>query len=509
MPAPVADSTASDTPAAVVDGHSIPMRDVELLCLRSQRGYVVDQMIQNYVVDRECKRRGIVFSDAQIDSQVADLRKQYAPATLEDSLKSHGWTMAELRQQLRFKLERQRLVDDEMKPVSMTHCREILVKISEGCTGAQALSTIRGIQTQLSHGKDFADLAEKYSEVQPRRQGGDIGVLYGNMLGSIDAPVLAEAMALSRGAISKSPVRTVDGYCLIQAVSTSNDHTSGEDSLYKDADAQCRKTQAMFLEPKVVGDLIRNSRITYIDDADLVAEKPLPDAAAVIDGNPIPMKDVLARCLAENGRQTTDILVQNYVVDRECDRRGITVSESEIDRAVADLRARIAPHMIEEGLPLHHTTMAGLRRDFKQQIERTKLVVDQVKPARMVHCRVSMLPAAKHQTASSVSGSGTQDSSKDLGIVYPGMQNVDTAILNTALTMKTGQTTPQAVKTYGGSALIQVVSASDDHPESESASYAEALSAYREQAAQPLIPQAIMTLVKKAKVVLYTGASRL
>src|SRR5258708_5465002 len=48
---------------------------------------------------------------------------------------------------------------------------------------------------------------------------------------------------------------------------------------------------------------------------------------------------------------------------------------------------------LDEGLQRHHTTMAGLRHDFRQEIERTQLVADQVKPPHMVHARIILVKA--------------------------------------------------------------------------------------------------------------------
>jgi len=57
----------------------IPMNDVVLLSLRDSRSYLVDQLIQNYVVDRDCQRRGIKVSDAEIDAGVERLRNPSRP----------------------------------------------------------------------------------------------------------------------------------------------------------------------------------------------------------------------------------------------------------------------------------------------------------------------------------------------------------------------------------------------------------------------------------------------
>jgi foldase protein PrsA len=291
----------------------------------------------------------------------------------------------------------------------------------------------------------------------------------------------------------------------------------------------------MFLGPKIVVGLVDGSKIVLTPDEDIAPGKPLPAAAAIVDGHPIPMPEVVAKCLAESGPHTVDILVQNYIVDRECRQRGITVSEAEIDARVNKLRAQLAPHTIEEGLPQHHTTMAGLRNDYRQELERTKLVASEVKPGRMVHARAILVRAnppgmpmmtsgptrseteAKallvdiqnqvragkdfEELATQFSEIGNQGG--DVGILYEGMHNMDTSVLNLALAMKKGEMSPEPIKANDAYFILQAISTNEDHDRAEDAAYAAALASCREQKAQPMIPQAIISLIKKSKVVYY------
>jgi parvulin-like peptidyl-prolyl isomerase len=528
--------------AAVVDGHIISMDDVIVMCLHKYRSYIIDQMIQNYVLDRECKKRGITMSEVEIDKRIANLRTNLAPVTLEETLKGHHTTMAELRDMFRQSMEKPRLVADQIKPGKMIHCREILVKcqtadnptVWTNRTDVEAIAIVNDVQDQLKQGKDFGSLAERYSESVPADKKGDLGVLYDHML-HVDASLLTAAMALNKGEISQ-PVKTADGYCLIQALNTRDDHPPAEDSLYKDADIECRKLQEMFLEPKIIVGLIDQSKIIHVKDTDLVAGKPLPDAAAVIDGYAIPMKDVVEKCLADSGPSITDILVQNYVVDRECERRGITVSEAEVDQRVNQLREQVKPRTLEEGMVIHHTTLDQLRYDFLQDIEREKLAVGQVKPTELVHASVIVVKTGSgvseltpgttgadaetkklitdiqnqlkagmdfEELAKKYSEPGDRSKGGDLGILYEGMQGMDTAILNTALAMKNGEITSDPGKTQDEYFFLQITSTSDNHASNEDAAYAKALTACQEQKAQMLIPQVIVDLIKKSKVVYY------
>jgi len=98
---------------------------------------------------------------------------------------------------------------------------------------------------------------------------------------------------------------------------------------------------------------------------------------------------------------------------------------------------------------------------------------------------------------------GDKTKGGDLGILYEGIQGVDTAVLNTALTMNNDQVSSNPVKTRGGYFFLQTTSTSDEHASSEDAGYMDASRVYREEKAQMLIPEAIVGLLKKSRVVYY------
>jgi parvulin-like peptidyl-prolyl isomerase len=513
--------------AAIVDGHVIPMEEVALKCLRENRTFIIGQMIQVYVLDRECKKRGITVSEAEMDKYFAQWRANLAPATLEDTLAKNHITMAQARDDARFEIEKPLLVADQIKLLPMLHCHELVVTFGSSRNESNALAIATDFRRQISEGADFDAMVARHSE--GGNKSGDMGLLYDHVLSSVEAPVLAAALALKQGEISP-PIKANDGYHLIKAESTHDHHPPAEDALYADA---ARRHQGMFEIPQTIAALTEQSEITFAEDSDLVPGKPLPEAAAVVDGHPIPMKDVLDKCLAMYGTKVTHILVQNYVVDRECEKRGITIKESEIDERVEALRKQIAPTTLDEGLKMHHTTMDGLKYDFWQQIERTQLVIDQVKPTKMAHARIifvkvdpsgasgimradaeaktliadiqDQLKAGKsfEELAGQYSEISDKNKDGDIGILYEGMQGMDTAILDTALAMKKDEISSAPVKTYGGYFLLQVISTSDKHASNEDVAYAKALTVCQEQKAQMLIPQVIVDLIKKSKVVYY------
>jgi parvulin-like peptidyl-prolyl isomerase len=516
--------------AAIVDGHVIPMEDVALKCLRENREFIIGQMIQIYVLDRECQKRGLTVSEADMDKYFAQWRTNLAPATLEDTLKKSHVTMAEARDDARFEIEKPLLVADQIKLLPMVHCRELVVTFGLSRSESNALAMATDFRRQMSEGADFDAVVARHSG--GGNKSGDMGLLYDHAFSPVEAPVLAAALTLKQGEISP-PIKGSDGYHLIKAESTGDHHPPAEDALYADA---VRRHQGMFEIPQTISTLTGQSKITFAEDSDLVPGKPLPEAVAVVDGHPIPMKDVLDKCLATVGPKITHILVQNYVVDRECEKRGITVKESEIDERVEALRKQCAPMTLDEGMKMHHTTMAELRYDFRQEIERTQLVIDQVKPPHMVHARIILMKASPagesdvdradrdaeariitiqeqlkagklfEDLAAQYCVSDDPSKSGDMGVIFPNNPDLDTGVVNAAIAMKKGEISSAPVKAYNGYALLQIISDSDNHPDGEDAAYARALEEYRSMEAQLLVSQAIMDLVKKSNVIYYVHA---
>jgi len=528
-----ATNPASAVAPAIVDGHIISMEEVALKCLREYRSFIVDQMLQHYILDREFKKRGITV-EADIDRRIAELRTNVAPATLEETLKTNHVTMAEVREDIRFEIEKRMLVAGQLKPLRMVHCRELVVTFGSSRNESNALAMATNFHRQILGGADFDAMVAQHSEGGNRN--GELGVLYDHVFSALQAPVLNAALALKQGEVSE-PIKADDGYHLVKAVSTDERHPPSENPLYVDAAEAAHRRQISFLVPEAMSALIDKCKISFVDDNDLVAGKPLPEAAAIIDEHSIPMKQVLDKCMAMYGTRCAHILVQNYVVDRECEKRGITVKESEIDERVEALRKQCAPMTLDEGMKIHHTTMAGLRGDFRKELQRNRLALGRVLPARMVHARMILARAnavserdversdrdAKAQIAAieeqlkagkrfeelAVRYCDRDDRSKngDMDIIFPSKPGIDTDVANAATAMKKGEISSQPIKTYGGYALLQIISDSDDHSSAENVSYAKALEMYQAGEAQRLIPKIIGDLLKESNVTYYMQPS--
>jgi hypothetical protein len=541
--------TPSRNAAALVDGHVIPMNEVVALCLRNERSYVVDQMVQDYVVDRECAKRSIIVSDADIDKAVAALRQSIAPSTLEQQIADHHSSMVYVRNAFKEKYERIRLVEDQVPSAKIVHCCAIVIPFDpagmpQAIAGtvrseSQARDIITNIQKRLSENADFGDLANEFSENVPKNNNGDIGMVYFGMANT-DPKITSIAISLIRGETYASLIKVNNEFMLLHAVSTVYDHPKEEEPAYQAATKSYKEQQAEFLYPQLVVSLINKSKLAFTLDADktVLSGKPLPDSAAVVDGHSIPMDTVVRQCVDEDGPEVVDTLVQNYLVDTECQKRNIVISDAQIDARLASLRKQIAPHTIDEGLRARNQTMESLRYDFKQDIERSSLVVTNIPAIKISRCQAitiryvsSANVSISHKSAGRTeaqaltlmgkiltqlnkggdfgmlanrySEATPKDKNGDIGMLYAAMNHMETPMLDAGLALNRGEYTVHPVKIIDAYCLVKVLSTSLDHPTSEDKAYAAAIASYRLQRAPMVESAEIVKLVKQANVTYY------
>lgn len=236
-------STHKDTPpppgvAADIDGHTISLADVDKFTMRKFGSEMLDIMIDAYLVDREGKRLNIDVSQAEIDSQVQAIADGIKPNTLEEGLKAHHQTLAELQSDIRHRLLGLKLAAIGIKPGHYVHAYVILVKPANGVSVNQmdpeALATIKTIRDKYKTGAKFDDLVKQYSQDQSTKdRNGDLGVLFDGA--PYDGALVDAALALKQGEVTEKPVVTPLGYYLIEARSTDEKHPAAEDKLYEEA----------------------------------------------------------------------------------------------------------------------------------------------------------------------------------------------------------------------------------------------------------------------------------
>jgi peptidyl-prolyl cis-trans isomerase C len=200
------------------------------------RKAALDALIDKELLWQEAVKRGVVISDATVQSQVEQTRQAMGGAQVfAQRLEDAGFDEAGYLEYTRRDLAAQQVFAEltkiqapdekqvraffeehraEMNQPEQIQVRHILIKVPQGAeasTVAAARLRLEAMRKEIGQGADFASVARKGSEDASASQGGDLGYFpRGRMLPEFEAA----AFALKPGAISE-PVRTAVGWHLI------------------------------------------------------------------------------------------------------------------------------------------------------------------------------------------------------------------------------------------------------------------------------------------------------
>src|SRR5579862_7962194 len=188
---------------------------------------VLQQLVQETLIEQYAKNNNITVTDAEIDARENQIKANFPSGSWDDMLKARGLSEADVRSALREQVILDKALAKDVtitpaqvkdyfnknrasfdKPEQVT-ARHILVP---------SLPLANQIEAQLkaSDGKNFADLAKKYStDPGTKDKGGELGAFRrGQMVPAFDK----YAFSAPIGAISP-PVKSPFGYHIIQVES--------------------------------------------------------------------------------------------------------------------------------------------------------------------------------------------------------------------------------------------------------------------------------------------------
>ena len=266
---PQAPATAAPHPANVaasINGHIISLNEVTALVMRENGANATTRLIENYLVDEAAKAKNITVSRAEIDGRLHELARLIAPMTLEEGLRMHHQSLADLENDIRHWFLRVKLVSPQVGKGTFVHARIILIKSGNNGSAEvthsdeEAIALVRKIQDELKAGKKFEDLAKQYNEdPSTKEKNGDVGVLFSGA--PYDNTLVGSAIPLKFGEVTPSPGKCRLGYYLIQAISTAEKHAPEENQIYADAEKQYTMQQAEVLIPGYIKELRQKADI--------------------------------------------------------------------------------------------------------------------------------------------------------------------------------------------------------------------------------------------------------
>lgn len=208
---------------------------------RQMRRTVLDRLIEKKLTEQKIKELNIRVSEEEIRQAIDDVRRQNSIPTQEAlvaALATQGLSFDQYRSQLQEQIEKLKLIsievrakvhvgDAEMREYYTANlakytedesfrARHIFFKVTAKSTPeetARAKATAASVLADAKAGKDFADLAKRFSEdPAARKDGGDLGSFKkGDMQPELEKTILS----LQPGAISDL-VSTPIGYHIIK-----------------------------------------------------------------------------------------------------------------------------------------------------------------------------------------------------------------------------------------------------------------------------------------------------
>ena len=244
-------------------------------------------LIDKELLWQEAVKRGVVISDAVVQSQVDQTRQAMGGAeTFARRLEDAGFDEVGYIEYTRREIAAQQVFADltqvagpdekqvrafydehraEMNRPEQIQARHILIKVPQGADAATvdvARLRLVEMQVKISQGEDFASVARAGSEDASASEGGDLGYFpRGRMMPEFEAA----AFALAPGAVSQ-PVRTPLGWHLIYLQNHLEAADVTEEQGLEMVRAYLARQQQAQARLQVLAQLRSSNRIERIDD---------------------------------------------------------------------------------------------------------------------------------------------------------------------------------------------------------------------------------------------------
>jgi peptidyl-prolyl cis-trans isomerase SurA len=214
---------------------------------------VLDELINNHILLEKAKTLGLQAADGEVEDKFTEFKSPYTEEEFQRQLKVRGYTVDDLRNDIRQQLSIQKVINHEVvAKITVTdqdvldfynqnraqfnvtepqyRIAQIVVtphkdpglrnrKNDDATTDPEARRKIAALEQQLSTGADFTQVAMDYSEDPASAgSGGDLGYVPESSLSQSDPALKKAVMSLKPGQISGVIVLR-DSYRILKLVS--------------------------------------------------------------------------------------------------------------------------------------------------------------------------------------------------------------------------------------------------------------------------------------------------
>jgi len=341
---------ATDEPRVVarVNNRQISRDELARECLRHYGEQVLESLLNKYLIMQECQRRNLQISQAEIDAEIEQMAARFQlskeqwlkmleqergikpPEYAEDII----WPTLALR-----KLAGQRL---EVTPAELRRAYEMKYGPSVkarliACSDRAKAEKVRAMAA--ADPRQFGDLAKNYSEdpsaslkgrIQPIRKHGSYEQIEEAVFSMRDGEV--------------SPVIEAGGqFVIVQR----EELLPGSSAVnFQQVAPQLKEMVRDTKLRKVSGEIFQQLQDEAVVRNVLNAPKlsrQMPGVAATINGQPISTSYLAEECLKRHGTEVLDGTINRKLIEIACEKRGIQVTDAEIDQEIARAAALSVP----------------------------------------------------------------------------------------------------------------------------------------------------------------------
>jgi len=213
---------------------------------------ILDELVNNHILLEKAKALGLQAADGEVEDKFTEFKSPYTEEEFQRQLKARGYTVDDLRNDIRQQLSIQKVINHEVvAKINVTdqdvqdfynqnraqfnvtepqyRIAQIVItphkdpglrnrKNDDATTDAEARRKAAALEQQLATGADFAQIAMDYSEDPASAgSGGDLGYVPESSLSQSDPALKKVVMSLKPGQIS-GVIALRDSYRILKLV---------------------------------------------------------------------------------------------------------------------------------------------------------------------------------------------------------------------------------------------------------------------------------------------------
>jgi len=350
----LAAGVASATPTGTelvgrVNDQTIHRDELATECIRLYGTEVLESLVNKFLISQECDRRRIKVSQEEIDTEIERMAARF-------NISVDQWLKMLAKER---GIKPEQYSDDIMWPTlalrklagdRLTVSREDLTEAFESRFGPAVKVRIlvhsdpkeaaRLRARAVADPASFATLAKDFSEdVASASANGMIRPIHQH---TSDKAIEQVVFSMKEGEISQV-LPLGNQHVIFKCEGQIPARNISFEQAAPQLEVMIRDQKLRGVAGEVFKELQERSQVQNVLN-DPVLSRQVPGVAAIVNGRQVPIRHLKEECLRRHGEEMLDGLIDRRLLEQECKRRGITISDADIDAGVVEAAAFWLPH---------------------------------------------------------------------------------------------------------------------------------------------------------------------